>query len=195
VTSRPLRGVAPVLLPVAAVIGLAILVFFELVFLGRVPFERDIHSLFWGQCESFARMVKEGAWPVWNPWLGFGQPLLANPGAQVLYPLTWLNLVMRPEDYVAVYAVVHLAWAGLGLLALARALRFNWGASGVGAAVFMLSGPLLSSLSLWQHFAAAAWMVLPLRGVSSIVRGPTGSGSGSWPSRLSCSAARWTSSC
>lgn len=169
---RSLAGFAPGLLSAAVVIGLAVLVFFELVFLGRVPFERDIHSLFWGQCAAFARMVKEGAWPVWNPWLGFGQPLLANPGAQVLYPLTWLNLAMPPEDYAAVYVVVHLAWSGLGLLALARALRFTWGASTLGAAVFMLSGPVLSSVNLWQHFAAAAWMPWVLAAARRAVESP-----------------------
>jgi membrane protein YfhO len=162
------------------VIALAVLVFFELVFLGHVPFERDIHALFWGQCASFARMVEAGAWPVWNPWLGFGQPLLANPGAQVLYPLTWLNLAMRPEDYAAVYVVVHLAWAGLGVLALARALRFEWGAATVGAAVYMLSGPLLSSVSLWQHFAAAAWMPWVLAAARRAVEDPRPHRVGLW---------------
>ncbi len=177
---RPLGGVAPALLSAAGVIGLAVLVFFDLVFLGRVPFERDIHSLFWGQCAAFARMVKQGAWPVWNPWLGFGQPLLANPGAQVLYPVTWLNLAMRPEDYAAVYVVVHLAWAGLGLLALARALRFTWGASAAGAAVYMLSGPLLSSVDLWQHFAAAAWMPWVLAAARRAVEDPRPHRIGLW---------------
>ena len=164
----------------AAVVGLAVLVFHEIVFQGRVPFERDIHSLFWGQCAAFARVVKEGAWPVWNPWLGFGQPMLANPGAQVLYPVTWLNLAISPEDYVAVYAVLHLAWAGLGALALARSLRFGWSASVVGAIVYMLSGPLVSSLNLWQHFAAAAWMPWVLAAARRAVEDPRPRRIGLW---------------
>jgi hypothetical protein len=154
------------------VVGLAVLVFFGVVFLGQVPFERDIHALLWGQCASLARAVGEGAWPVWNPWLGFGQPLLANPGAQVLYPPTWLSLAMRPEDSVAVCVVVHLAWAGLGFLALARVLRFDWAASTVGAGVYMLSGPLLSSVNLWQHFAAAAWTPWVLAAARQAVADP-----------------------
>lgn len=160
--------------------ALAVSVFFEIVFLGRVPFERDIHSLLWGQCAAFARVVEEGAWPVWNPLLGFGQPLLANPGAQVLYPLTWLNVAMRPEDYAAVYVVAHLAWAGLGLLALARALRFTWGASATGAAVYMLSGPLLSCANLWQHFAGAAWMPWVLAAARRAVEDPRPHRVGLW---------------
>ena len=42
------------------------------------------------------RAVASGALPLWDPSPAFGQPLLADPGAQVLYPPTWLNLLMRP---------------------------------------------------------------------------------------------------
>lgn len=150
------------LLASAAIAGLAAVVFAGPLFAGQVLFERDIHSLFWGQSAAFARAVRGGAWPFWNPWLGFGQPMWANPGAQVLYPFTWLNLLVRPEDYFTCYAVAHLVLAGLGMLALGRALRIGWDGAITGAAIFMLSGPLLSSVNLWQHFAGAAWMPLVL---------------------------------
>jgi hypothetical protein len=150
----------PALLAGAAILGLAAVVFAGPLFAGRVLFERDIHANFWGQSAAFARAVRGGAWPFWNPWMGFGQPMWANPGAQVLYPFTWLNLVVRPEDYYTLYAFGHLALAGLGMLALGRALRIGWGGALAGAAVYMLCGPLLSSVNLWQHFAGAAWMPL-----------------------------------
>ena len=135
------------------VAGLTGLVFFDLLFRGHVLFERDIHALFWGQCESFVNVLVGGAWPVWDPYLGFGQAMLANPGAQVFYPLTWLNLLMRPESYYSVYAVGHLLLAGSGMLLLGRTLRLSWAGSTTAAAVWMLSGPLLSAVDLWQHFA------------------------------------------
>jgi hypothetical protein len=152
------RRERPLLLAAGAVVALAAVLFAGEVFGGRVLYERDIHALFWGQCAAFARAVRGGAWPFWNPWLGFGQPLWANPGAQVLYPPTWLNVLVRPEDYYTLYAVGHLVLAGFGMLALGRALRLSWGAVVAGAALYMLSGPLLSSVNLWQHFAGAAWM-------------------------------------
>ena len=133
-------------------------VFFDIVFRGHVLFERDIQALFWGQCRAFVHAVSGGAWPSWNALLGFGQPMLANPGAQVLYPPTWLNLLLRPESYFTLYAVLHLLWAGAGMLALARVLRLGWEASATAAALWMLSGPFLSAVDLWQHFAGAGWM-------------------------------------
>lgn len=140
-----------------ALAALAILVFFDLVFRGHVLYERDLSTLFWGQCEAFVNVVAGGAWPVWDPYQGFGQPMLANPGTQIFYPLTWLNLVMRPETYTSLYALVHLLLAGAGMLMLGRVLRLSWPAATTAAAVWMVSGPLLSSVDLWQHFAGASW--------------------------------------
>jgi hypothetical protein len=125
---------------------------------GRTLFERDIAVLFLGQSESFARCVASGAWPLWNPYAAFGQPMLADPGQQVLYPPTWLNLLVSPETYYALYAAGHLLFAGLGAFVLARELRVSRPAATVAALVWMLSGPLLSSVSLWQHYAGAAWI-------------------------------------
>ncbi len=150
----------------ASVAGLVALVAFhmrEALFEGRVYFERDLHLQWYGQMESFARSVATGAWPLWDPYVGFGQPLLANANAQVLYPLTWLNLVMTPERYYTLYLFAHLMLAALGVRALAR----RWGTSPAGscvaAALFVCSGPLLSLGNVWNHLAGAAllpWILL-----------------------------------
>ena len=59
--------------------------------------------------------VPSGSWPLWDPFTGFGQPILANPDAQDLYPLTWLNLLMSPATYYTDFAVSHLVYTGLGM--------------------------------------------------------------------------------
>jgi len=144
----------------AFVLGLAALplvLFWKAVFRGEVLYQRDIHLIWFGQVETLVRAVASGSWPVWDPYTGFGQPLLANPDAQVLYPPTWLNFVMRPGTYYTLFAVSHLAFSGLGLYALARRLGRSRGAAFVGAALWTASGPLLSTVSLWHHFASAAW--------------------------------------
>jgi hypothetical protein len=63
---------------------------------GGVFFERDIHLAWQPQVESFVRSIALGAWPLWDRSMGFGQPLLADPSAQLLYPPSWLNLLMPP---------------------------------------------------------------------------------------------------
>ncbi len=150
----------------APLLGLAVLALHhmrEAVLEGRVYFERDIHLQWHGQMESFVRAVSEGSWPVWDPWPGFGQPMLANPNNQLLYPPTWLNLLMVPATYYTLYLFSHLVLAGLGTWLVARRLGLGQMAAFLAGAAFQLSGPLLSLANAWNHLAGAAllpWLVL-----------------------------------
>lgn len=125
---------------------------------GEVLYKRDIHLYFHALAETFVRVVLAGSWPVWNPYESFGQPFLANASSQVFYPITWLNLFLKPWIQYTVYVVFHLLWSGLGLYALARRLDFSWSASLVAAGIWIASGPQLSLVDLWHHLAGASWM-------------------------------------
>jgi hypothetical protein len=126
--------------------------------LGEAFYERDLTFDWVTQTEVFVRCVASGSWPLWDNAKAFGQPLLANPDAQVLYPPTWLNLVLRPWTYYTLFVAAHLLWAGLGAAALARAFGVSRGAAVAAGALFMASGPMLSLLNVWHHFASAAWI-------------------------------------
>ena len=104
------------------------------------------------------RAVFSGALPLWDPSPAFGQPLLADPGAQVLYPPTWLNLLMRPWAYYTLFAFGHVLLSGIAFHALARRWGLSAGAALAGACAWVLSGPFLSLVDLWHHFASAAWI-------------------------------------
>ena len=91
--------------------------------LGGVLFERDVHLVWLPQMEVLVRAVAGGAWPLWNPSAGFGDPLLANPEAQVLYPFTWLNLICPPATFYTLFAVAHLILGGRAGAAGAGGLR------------------------------------------------------------------------
>src|SRR6185295_1101215 len=125
--ARPARLSLPAPVRRDVLFGLLVLavlaaLFPGLVFGGQVLFERDLHQMLYGQYASFARTIHAGSLPVWDPWPGFGQPMLANPAAQVLYPPTWLSLILSPETTYTVYVVLHLAIGALGLRALASRL-------------------------------------------------------------------------
>src|SRR5262249_40183181 len=110
------------------------------------------------QAESFFRAIRAGSLPLWNPWFSFGEPMLANPSAQVLYPSTWLLSILPPWTVYTLYVVGHLGLGALGLYVLARSLGLSRPAAGIGAAVWMLSGPLLSLVNVWHHLGGACWM-------------------------------------
>ncbi len=141
----------------AGLAALVLIVFREVVFAGRVFFERDIHMNWHPQIEAFVRAVAGGSWPVWNPHIAFGQPLLASH-IQALYPLTWLNLVLPPWVVYTILVVTHVALSAAGMYALGRRLSMTPAGSFVAAALWLLSGPLLSHVSTWNHLVAAAFL-------------------------------------
>jgi hypothetical protein len=158
-TDRPLSRWPPAVRALLALGALAAVLFAPAILAGRVFYERDIHLWYWGQAETFVRCVAAGAWPVWDPYLAFGHPLWANPGAlQVLYPPTWLNLLIRPARFYTLYVVGHFLFAGLGTYLLGRRIGLGFTAALATAAFWTSSGPFLSFASLWQHYAGLAWM-------------------------------------
>lgn len=144
--------------PLLAFLVLAAFFAREALFGGRTFYLRDLHLQWFGQVESFVRVVVSGSWPLWDPSVSFGQPMLANANAQVLYPLTWLNLLMRPWTYYTFYFVLHVVLAGAGTAALARRLGASEAGALVAGAAWIGSGPFLSLGNLWNHLAGAAWM-------------------------------------
>ena len=165
--------------PLARDVGIAILLSLvltalspALVFGGHVFFERDLHQMLYGQYASFARAIRAGSWPVWDPWPGFGQPMLANPAAQVLYPPTWLCLVLEPGRAYTVYVYLHLIGGALAVRALARRLGVSELGGLMSALCFMLSGPMLSLVNLWHHLAGASLMPLVWLAATEVRRQP-----------------------
>ncbi|MBI3932202.1 MAG: YfhO family protein [Acidobacteria bacterium] len=141
-----------------ALLALVLFLFRDAVFGGQVFYYRDIHLQWQPQVEAFVRAVTSGSWPLWNPDRSFGQPLLANPNAQVLYPPTWLNLLMRPWTYYTLYVAGHAFVCGLGVYLLALRLGTSRPGALLAASVAVSSGPFLSLASLWNHLAGAAWV-------------------------------------
>jgi hypothetical protein len=137
---------------------LAVALFRESLLEGGVFYKRDIHLVWHPQVEGFVRAALSGGLPLWDPSPSFGQPLLADPGAQVLYPPTWLNLLMPPWAYYTLFAFGHVLLSAVAFQALARRWGLDAGAALAGACVWMLSGPFLSLVDLWHHFASAAWI-------------------------------------
>ncbi|MFI5183627.1 MAG: hypothetical protein ACHQNV_04450 [Vicinamibacteria bacterium] len=156
VASRPIPRQD--LVAALSLLPLALFLFRDAVFGRGVLFRRDISLVWYPQVESFVRCVSSGSWPLWDPYRGFGQPLLADPSAQVLYPTTWLNLILPPWITYTIFVVVHLWFSGVGLYALARRWDVARAGALVGGLVWMASGPFLSLASLWHHMAGAAWI-------------------------------------
>jgi Bacterial membrane protein YfhO len=150
-----LRGSGPA---IGGLVVLVLVLFSDVIFAGRVFYERDIHLERFSQVEGFVRSAAARAWPIWDNTIAFGQGLLANPDAQIAYPPTWLNLLLQPWDYYSAFVVGHCLLTAVGMFVLTRRLKASPIAAFAAAGIWTASGPLLSLVSVWHHFAGACWI-------------------------------------
>jgi hypothetical protein len=143
---------------VLVMVALGLTVFADCVFRGRMLFQRDLSIFFSGWMDAFAATVAQGSWPLWNPYPAFGQPMLATATAQILYPTTWLNLVLPFATYMTLFAVLHVVIGGLGGWALVRGLGGSQAAALVAGAAWASSAAVVSTVNMVNMYAAAAWL-------------------------------------
>ncbi len=156
----------------AATLGLAAVLYPGALLRGEAFFERDLHLDWYARMAAIGRALAQGSWPLWEPGLGFGQPLLADPSAQVLYPVTWLVLLLPWGAAYTGFVLVHLVIAAVGTFRLALRLGAGRAGAWTAALAFVLSGPVQSALNLWHHFSGIAWMPWVLLATDTLVRRP-----------------------
>jgi len=108
-----------------------------------------------------ATELQAGRLPLWNPYNASGEPWLANPQTGVFYPPAWLFLILPFAAAYMLYLLVHLVVLGWGAYVY-FARTASKGAALVGAAAWMLSGPVLSLLDVSNNLATLAWIPLAL---------------------------------
>ncbi|MBX7185821.1 MAG: YfhO family protein [Vicinamibacteria bacterium] len=135
-------------------------------------YQRDLFLLYFPLVQSALRGLSEGALPLRDPTSAFGQPLLADPSCQILYPPVALHLLFPPHQAYAWFVSIHSIFGAMGVAQLAR--RFSGGSwiSGlVGGLAWLSSGPLLSLATLWHHMSGAAWIPWVLLSAVRVVDG------------------------
>ena len=142
----------------AAVTFVVALAFADVLFFGKTFYARDIIRGFYPSFAALRSVVREGAFPFWNPYFSGGQPLAANPAYSAFYPLPWLALPSDGFHALAVVTVLHYLIAAAGMFFLLRSLRLHPLASAFGAISFALGGTLLSLNNLLTVLYAMSWM-------------------------------------
>ncbi len=104
------------------------------------------------------RILDTGHWPLWNPWLGGGAPLLANYQSALLYPPNWLMALTGPAWGGGLLTMLHLAWAGAGMVVLTRRLGLGAIPQTIAAVSFGVSNALVARGSFQTIVATAAWI-------------------------------------
>ena len=153
-----------------------LIVFWKLIIGGQV--------LYWGlpslQFVPWRMLVNDslraGTMPLWTDLLGMGAPLLANHQSAVFYPPNLLSLIIEPSIGISILAVLHLSFASVGMVRLARRVGLgDFGAAVVGI-TFGLSQYLPARLwfiSINNAMAWLPWIVLATDSLTSNSKPPT----------------------
>jgi membrane protein YfhO len=141
--------------------GLAVIVvclFWRVLFTSDMLYFRDIFNYSYPHAKLIHDVCRADHLPYWNPYLNWGQPLLANPNTLFFYPYTLMIILLPVNIAYPLHYVVHFSIAALGTYVLAR----RWGqtvqAAYFAGAFFAFSGPLLSLGNLYNMAACVAWM-------------------------------------
>jgi hypothetical protein len=142
---------------ILAMTALAIVLFQDCVLRGHALFYRDIDLLWYPAMAAFREAIDQGSLPLWNPYISYGQPLLAMANLQIAYPTTWLALVLPLDVAYTVLVVVHAAFTGVGAYALCRRLGISWWGAATAGCLWMASGPLLSVAPMGMY-VGSTWL-------------------------------------
>ncbi len=103
-----------------------------------------------------------GEWPLWNPWLGNGAPLLANLQTAFFYPPNLLYFFLPVEQGLTLSVLLHLLLAGVLMYAYTRQLGLSPFAAALSGLTYMGSGYLIGRAQFVTMVNAAAWLPLLL---------------------------------
>lgn len=144
------------------IILLPILLFWRWIFKGEVLFWGTLLLQFWPWHHLVAQDILAGEWPLWNPLLGNGAPLLANLQTAVFYPFNLLYLLLPVEHGLTLSVVLHLVLAGLFMYLYTRRIGLLPFAATLSSLTFMLSGYIVGRAQFIPMVHAAAWYPLLL---------------------------------
>lgn len=122
----------------------------------RVFFVRDMSALFWPIHRWYGESIREGTSPLWDPYVGFGQPAIGDALRQMLFPpVAALRLSLPDVLGFNLSVVTAVLVAAVGAYLLARR-RYCPASSALAASIFALSGPVLSSGNLLNQLWSIA---------------------------------------
>ena len=122
--------------------------------------ERDLGPYFIPPRFFWVESIRNGCFPLWDPYQFSGHPFLANPQHAILYPLNTLFFILPFDWAFNVIIILHFFLGGLFTFLFLRDLEVSSTGSLISGLIFMLSGYLLSVHSLLSVLLSSIWIPL-----------------------------------
>lgn len=126
------------------------------------PLQFDAIAQFYPWRVFYARSMRAGHIPFWNPHQFSGTPFLANGQSAVLYPLNLLFVIFDPITAFTVFAALHLFLAQVFMYWLMRELGCKEFGGIIAAICFAFSAFMVLWLELPTFISVAVWLPLVL---------------------------------
>ncbi len=141
---------------------LPFLLFWRWLFRGEVLFWGTSLFQFWPWHSLSKTIALSGEWPLWNPLLGNGTPLLANLQTAFFYPPNLLYFLMPVEHGLTLSVILHLSLAGLLMYGYGRTINLSPFGAAIAALSYMFSGYITGRAQFVTMVNALAWFPLLL---------------------------------
>ena len=138
----------------------SILFFYDLFKARYLLSERDLGPYFIPPRFFWVESIKNGDFPLWNPYQFSGQPFFANPQHAILYPLNSLFFILPFDVAFNSIIILHFFLGGLFTYIFLKDLRVSSTGALISGLIFMLSGYLLSVHSLLSCLFSVIWTPL-----------------------------------
>ncbi len=149
--------------PLWAVPALVVAFLWKIVFTGRILAGVDVFTYFYPYRAFLTESLRNGEFPLWNPYLFLGAPFFADSQAGALYPLNLLLIGLPVPYQVSAAIVIHLVLGGLfAYLFARRSLHLDRPAAFTASAVFALGGFLLAQAEHVNQLSVSAYLPLML---------------------------------
>ena len=144
-----------------------------LLFAGERLHVRDLSRFALPSKQFLLDELAAGRWPLWTPWLGAGQPWLADPAHRAFYPgnvayLLPAALGAAPHAALDVFVLAHSLLALAGMRVLLATLGADRVTAWSLALVYAASGVAVSLTDNVTYLPAAGWLPLALAALSQI---------------------------
>ena len=132
----------------------------------------DLVSFFYPNHVFASESLRQGEFPLWNPYLFGGMPFAADIQSGLYYPLNWVFWLAGQVTYekLEMLAVVHYWLAAAFSYALARSLGLGRWPGVIAGVLYAFSGFAVSHLGHLPMLEAATWLPLVLLAVNQAAR-------------------------
>jgi len=156
---------------VSVFLVLVLLFFFRFLSGDQIIGFKDLTRYFYPLRHLMVEQVRVGSFPLWNPYIFCGYPLLATLQICFFYPLSAIYYLLPFNLAFNYYIILHYFLAAVFMYWMLRHFELNRFSSLFGGIVFAFSGYLLSVSNMNTSLSSVVWLPVILLIFDRIMRG------------------------